>query len=354
MIVTDFKLNKLFIMVGMYAGILIVSMVGAYVQAIVLQKTGQRIISHLREDLFTHIESLSHEQMNEIPIGKLVTRITNDTNAISLMFTTLLVNLVKNFFVLTGVLVAMFFLNYELTLMVLCIAPFIVLFTVIFRKFSRRAYRKIKDRTTDINTYLSENLSGIKITQIFNREEAKEREFDKKSNLLGRAKQEQILVFGIFRPLVYMLYITTVMCLFYLGGKGYLDGTTFLGQTLTASTIVSFYMYIATFFNPIQNLAEQFNWLQSAFASAEKVFTIMDIKPKLTDAPDAIELDEVRGEIEFRDVWFSYVPGEWVLKGVRSKSIRRTRLRSSVRPARAKQRFFRLSAATTSSRRAKS
>lgn len=319
MIVTDFKLNKLFIMVGMYAGILIVSMVGAYVQAIVLQKTGQRIISHLREDLFTHIESLSHEQMNEIPIGKLVTRITNDTNAISLMFTTLLVNLVKNFFVLTGVLVAMFFLNYELTLMVLCIAPFIVLFTVIFRKFSRRAYRKIKDRTTDINTYLSENLSGIKITQIFNREEAKEREFDKRSNLLGRAKQEQILVFGIFRPLVYMLYITTVMCLFYLGGKGYLDGTTFLGQTLTASTIVSFYMYIATFFNPIQNLAEQFNWLQSAFASAEKVFTIMDIKPKLTDAPDAIELDEVRGEIEFRDVWFSYVPGEWVLKGVSFK-----------------------------------
>ncbi|MFR1248975.1 MAG: ABC transporter ATP-binding protein [Christensenellales bacterium] len=319
MIVTDFKLNKLFIMVGMYAGILIVSMVGAYVQAIVLQKTGQRIISHLREDLFTHIESLSHEQMNEIPIGKLVTRITNDTNAISLMFTTLLVNLVKNFFVLTGVLVAMFFLNYELTLMVLCIAPFILLFTVIFRKFSRRAYRKIKDRTTDINTYLSENLSGIKITQIFNREEAKEREFDKKSNLLGRAKQEQILVFGIFRPLVYMLYITTVMCLFYLGGKGYLDGTTFLGQTLTASTIVSFYMYIATFFNPIQNLAEQFNWLQSAFASAEKVFTIMDIKPKLTDAPDAIELDEVRGEIEFRDVWFSYVPGEWVLKGVSFK-----------------------------------
>ena len=201
----------------------------------------------------------------------------------------------------------------------LCIAPFIVLFTVIFRKFSRRAYRKIKDRTTDINTYLSENLSGIKITQIFNREEAKEREFDKRSNLLGRAKQEQILVFGIFRPLVYMLYITTVMCLFYLGGKGYLDGTTFLGQTLTASTIVSFYMYIATFFNPIQNLAEQFNWLQSAFASAEKVFTIMDIKPKLTDAPDAIELDEVRGEIEFRDVWFSYVPGEWVLKGVSFK-----------------------------------
>lgn len=319
MIVTEFSLNRLFIMVGLYAGILIISMVGAYVQAIVLQKTGQRIISHLREDLFTHIESLSHEQMNEIPVGRLVTRVTNDTNAISLMFTSLLVNLVKNFFVLIGVLVAMFCLNYELTLMVLCIAPFIVLFTVIFRKFSRRAYRKIKDRTTDINTFLSENLSGIKVTQIFNREDAKENEFDKKSRLLGKAKQEQIFVFGVFRPLVYMLYITTVMCLFYLGGKGYLDNATFLGQTLTASTIVSFYMYISTFFNPIQNLAEQFNWLQSAFASAEKVFTIMDIEPKLVDAPDAVELEEVRGEIEFRDVWFSYIPGEWVLKGVSFK-----------------------------------
>ena len=104
--------------------------------------------------------------------------------------------------------------------------------------------------------------------------------------------------------------------LFYLGGKGYLDGASFLGQTLNAGIIVSFYMYINKFFTPIQNLAEQFNWLQSAFASAEKVFTVMDIEPKLQDAPDAIDLDSVRGEIEFRDVWFSYIPGEWVLKGV--------------------------------------
>ncbi|MBQ6866618.1 MAG: ABC transporter ATP-binding protein, partial [Clostridia bacterium] len=213
-------------------------------------------------------------------------------------------------------LAAMIALNYELTLMVLCFVPFIVLFTLIFRKFARRAYRRVKDRTTDINTYLSENLSGIKITQIFNREEEKLRDFREKSLALGKAKRDQILVFGIFRPLVYVLYISSVLCLFYLGGKGYLDGGSFLGQTLKASTIVSFYMYINKFFNPIQNLAEQFNWLQSAFASAEKVFTIMDIEPKLQDAPDAIELDHVRGEIEFRDVWFSYIPGEWVLKGV--------------------------------------
>ena len=312
----QFELSELYRLVAIYAGILVVSMTCVYVQAIVLQKVGQKIISGIREDLFTHIESLSHEQMNATPVGKLVTRITNDTNAISLMFTSLLVNLVKNLFVIIGVLAAMIALNYELTLMVLCFVPFIVLFTMIFRKFARRAYRRVKDRTTDINTYLSENLSGIKITQIFNREDEKLRDFTEKSLGLGKAKRDQILVFGIFRPLVYMLYISSVLCLFYLGGKGYLDGASFLGQTLKASTIVSFYMYINKFFTPIQNLAEQFNWLQSAFASAEKVFTIMDIEPKLTDAPDAMELDHVRGEIEFRDVWFSYIPGEWVLKGV--------------------------------------
>ena len=316
---TDFVLPQLYRLVIIYAGILIVSMICTYAQAIILQRTGQKIISGMREDLFTHIESLSHEQRNSIPVGKLVTRVTNDTNAISLMFTALLVNLVKNVFIIVGVLVAMLVLNYELTLMVLCFVPFIVLFTVIFRKFARRAYRRVKDRTTDINTYLSENLSGIKITQMFNREGEKLRDFSEKSNGLGKAKREQILVFGIFRPLVYMLYISSVLCLFYLGGKGHLDGTVFLGQTITADIIVSFYMYINKFFNPIQNLAEQFNWLQSAFASAEKVFTIMDIEPALTDAPDAIELDSVRGEIEFRDVWFSYVEGEWVLKGVSFK-----------------------------------
>ncbi|MCC8063563.1 MAG: ABC transporter ATP-binding protein/permease, partial [Clostridiales bacterium] len=169
---------------------------------------------------------------------------------------------------------------------------------------------------TDINTYLSENLSGIKITQVFNREAEKMAEFREKSNRLGRAKQRQIFVFGIFRPLVYMLYISSILCLLYLGGKGYLDGASFLGQTITSSTCVTFYMYISKFYNPIQNLAEQFNWLQSAFASAEKVFSVMDLQPAIVDAPDAVELTEVRGEIEFRDVWFAYVPGEWVLKGV--------------------------------------
>ena len=312
----EFVLSRLFVGVAVYAGVLVFSMVSTYLQAVILQRVGQRIVSDLREDLFTHIESLSHEQLNDIPVGKLVTRVTNDTNAISMMFTNLLVNLCKNAFVILGILAAMLCLNYALTLMVLCFVPFIVIFTVIFRKFSRRAYRKVKDATTDINTYLSENLSGIKVTQIFGREDEKMAEFREKSRRLAKASQEQIFVFGVFRPLVYMLYICCILCLFYLGGTGCLDVVRFFGQTITGGTIVTFYMYISKFFTPIQNLAEQFNWLQSALASSEKVFSIMDIQPKMVDAPDAIELDEVRGEIEFRDVWFSYVPGEWVLQGV--------------------------------------
>lgn len=312
----EFELSSLFTAVAIYAGILIVSLACSYIQAVVLQKTGQKILSTLREDLFVHIENLSHEQLNRIPVGKLVTRVTNDTNAISMMFTNIIVNLLKNCFIIVGVFVAMLCLNYELTLMVLCFVPFIVLFTVIFRKFSRKAYRKVKDGTTDINTYLSENLSGIKITQIFNREEKKMCDFNEKNKSLGVAKQQEIFVFGIFRPMVYMLYISSVLCLLYLGGKGYIDQTSFMGQTLTSGTIVTFYMYISKFFNPIQSLAEQFNWLQSAFASAEKIFTVFDIEPKIVDAPDAVELDKIKGDIEFKNVWFSYVPGEWILKDI--------------------------------------
>ena len=313
---SDFPLSRLYVAVAVYAGMLLLSLACTYVQAIVLQKTGQQILSRMRLDLFTHIESLSHEQLNQIPVGKLVTRVTNDTNAISMMFTNILVNLIKNCFVIIGVLIAMFCLNYELTLMVLCFVPFIVLFTIIFRKFSRKAYRRVKDGTTDINTYLSENLSGIKITQIFNREEQKMKEFEEKTRALGKAKRDQIFVFGIFRPVVYMLYISSVLCLLYLGGRGYIRNTEFMGQVLTSGTVVTFYMYISKFFNPIQSLAEQFNWLQSAFASAEKIFTVFDMEPAVVDEPDAIELEEIRGEIEFKNVWFSYIPDEWVLKDV--------------------------------------
>ncbi|MBQ7299499.1 MAG: ABC transporter ATP-binding protein [Clostridia bacterium] len=319
MIEGDFAMRQLLSMVLVYAGILLISLLCSYVQAIVLQKTGQRIISEIRSDLFAHIQSLSASQLNAIPVGKLVTRVTNDTGAISMMFTNLIVNLIKNIFVILGVLTAMLLLNLQLTLMVLCFVPFIVLFTVIFRKFSRRAYRRVKDGTTDINTFLSEHLSGMKIIQSFGREEQKRAQFAERNRALQKAMMGEMMVFSIFRPLVYMLYVSSVLCLLYLAGRGYIREVEFLGQTVTSSILVTFYSYINKFYNPIQNLAEQFNWLQSAFASAEKIFTIFDMQPEITDAPDAIDLDEVRGDIEFRDVWFAYKDEEWVLRGVSFK-----------------------------------
>lgn len=315
----DFTMNELLTLVISYGSLLVVSLICTYIQAIILQKTGQKIVSKIREDLFAHIESLSHNQLNSIPVGKLVTRVTNDTGAISMMFTNLIVNLVKNCFIIIGVLVAMLSLNYMLTIMVLCFVPFIVLFTVVFRKFSRKAYRRVKDGTTDINTFLSENLSGMKIIQIFNREEWKKDEFEKKNKELEKSKHGEMLTFSIFRPLVYMLYISSVLCLFYLAARGYIKDISFLGQTISSGIVVTFYSYINKFFNPIQNLAEQFNFLQSAFASAEKIFTIFDMVPEVQDAEDAIELETVEGNIEFRDVWFAYNPDEWILKGVSFK-----------------------------------
>ena len=311
-----FTLNALFARVIVYAGILVVSLVSMYLQTMILQKVGQQILSDLRLSVFTHIESLSHEQLNNIPVGKLVTRVTNDTNGISMMFTTVLVTMVKRVMVIFGVFGAMLTVNLALALVVSCFVPFVVLFTVIFRKFSRKAHQNVTDARTELNTFLSENLSGIKITQIFNRENEKMQAFMERSRALQKAKRQRMFVFGIFRPMVYMLHISCVLCILYFGSRSYLEGWSFLGQTITSGTIVTFYLYASRFFDPIQTLSEHFDTLQSAFASAEKIFAVMDMVPQIVDSPDAIELDHIEGKIEFKDVWFAYKPDEWVLKGV--------------------------------------
>ncbi len=312
----SFALSQLYRLVGVYAGILAVSMVCTYFQAMILQKTGQKILSQIRLDTFEHIEQLSHAQLNQIPVGKLVTRVTNDPNSISYLFTNILVTLAKNSLVILGVLGGMLILNYALTLMVLCFVPFLVFFTIVFQKFSRHVHRSVNNARTDVNTYLSENLSGMKLTQIFNQENRKMDEFLVRSKKLERAQLNRMYVFGIFRPMVYMLFVSSNLFLFYIGCKGYIRDTTFLGQTITSEIVVAFYMYISRFFNPIQALAEQFDMLEQSFAAAEKIFTILDMVPEVVDSPDAMELEEIKGEIEFKDVWFAYEPGQWVLKGV--------------------------------------
>ena len=319
MVQEDFVLKELFAMVAVYATILVVSLVCTYTQAMLLQKTGQKILSQIRLDVFTHIERLSHDQLNNIPVGTLVTRVSNDPNAISYMFTNILVTLIKNIMVVFGVLAAMLMLNYALTLMILCFVPFVVLFTLFFRRFSRKAHRAVTNATTDLNTFLSENLSGMKIIQIFNREDRKMDAFLVRTRALRRAKLGRMIVFGIFRPMVYMLNISATLCLLYLGSRAHILGKAWFGQVIDSAVVVSFYMYIGKFFNPVQALAEQFDMLQRSFASAEKIFSILDLKPQVVDEPDAMELEEIRGEIEFRDVWFAYKEGEWVLKGVSFK-----------------------------------
>ena len=319
MVQEDFVLSELYVMVAVYASILLVSLLCTYAQAMLLQKTGQKILSQIRLDVFTHIEQLSHEQLNNIPVGTLVTRVSNDPNAISFMFTNILVTLVKNIMVVFGVLAAMLMLNYALTLMVLCFVPFVAMFTLFFRRFSRKAHRAVTNATTDLNTFLSENLSGMKIIQIFNREDRKMDDFMVRTRALRKAKLGRMVVFGIFRPMVYMLNISATLCLLYLGSRAHILGKEWFGQVIDSAVVVSFYMYIGKFFNPIQALAEQFDMLQRSFAAAEKIFAIIDLQPQVVDAPDAMELEEIRGEIEFKDVWFSYKPDEWVLKGVSFK-----------------------------------
>ena len=214
MIKGEFELNGLFVFVGVYAGILLVSLVCTYMQAMILQRVGQKILSALRLDVFSHIEGLSHEQLNHIPTGTLVTRVANDTNHISRLFTNFVVNFAKNVVIIVGVLVAMMCVNLMLTLMVLAFVPFVILFTFIFRKLLRREFRRVKDATTGINVFLSENLSGMKITQIFNREAKKTQEFESRNTELNTARRRQLFVMGVFRPLVYMLYTCSVLFLF--------------------------------------------------------------------------------------------------------------------------------------------
>ena len=316
LIKTDFEVNGLIASVIVYFCILAVSMVATYFQSVILQKTGQRVVSDIRRDTFIKIESLSHEQIHKTPVGVFVTRVSNDAESVSKMFTNVIINLVKNIFLIMGVVTAMFIVDYQMTLVVLSLAPFTVLFTVLFRKFSRMVYRKEKACTTDINAFLSENLSGMKISQNFNRTDAVNARFNKKSKAHKNAAMKVIYVFGVFRPMLNTLYYATVLFIFFFALKGYLDGVWLFGRAVTAGVLVSFYMYVGKFFTPIQNLSEQFNLLQSALASAEKIFSVLDASPTVTDDAGATDLEVVKGDVTFEDVWFAYKGEDWVLKGV--------------------------------------
>ncbi|PKK93061.1 MAG: ABC transporter ATP-binding protein [Tenericutes bacterium HGW-Tenericutes-6] len=307
------KAIRIITLLSVFFLILIISNIIQYFQSIMLQKVGQKTVVTLRDEVFNHIENLSIGQINQVPVGKLVTRVTNDTNTISEMYTNVAVNLIKNVLYLVAIIIVIFTISIKLSLYVMLVVPVVFAATVIFRKFSRASYRRVRQNVSEVNAFLSENLSGMKVTQIFNQEDKKKREFKDHSLKLRNSYLREILVFGIYRPVVYALSMLGIVLVLWIGYQEVIAGI------MTAGLLFSYYMYVGDFFEPIQQLAEQFNTLQSAFASAEKVFDVLDTKPDIIDEKDAIELESFSGQIEFKDVWFSYLPDEWVLKGVSFK-----------------------------------
>lgn len=311
----EFDFNSFVWIIALLVVIIIVSSIVNYSQSIVLQKAGQKIIYEMREDVFNKIESLSIGQLNLIPVGKLVTRVTSDTMAINQMYTQIIISLIRNILSIVGVLIAMFIVNWELTLYVLMVAPLVIGFSVIFRYFSRKAHRNVRNSISNVNASLSENISGMKITQAFNQEEKQYNNFAKSNNSLYRNSFKEIFVFGIFRPSIRALYYLAVVIVLYVGSHKILGSN----YAISFTVIVIFYQYIERFFTPIQQLADQFNRLQSAFAASERIFELLDTEPTVQNQPNSLELKELKGEIEFKNVWFAYENEDWVLKDVSFK-----------------------------------
>lgn len=293
-----------------YGIVLILSFLFNITQTWVLQKTGQSIILTVRKDLYAHIQSLSSRFFDLTPVGKLVTRITNDVEALDEMYSGILVRLFRNIVKIIGLAAVMLILDFRLALISFVLLPIVAVLTVLFRWIARKTYRITRTRLTDLNTFLSENISGMRIIQIFGREKRKYEEFNDKSTKLYKAFYREMIVFAVFRPLIYILSIFSLMIVLGLGSREVLGGA------ISVGTLYVFAQYIQSFFDPIQELAEQFSTLQSSLASAEKIFTIMDEDALVPEAENPLILPEIKGRIEFDHVWFAYDNENYVLRDV--------------------------------------
>ncbi len=297
----------------LYLGILVALFILNVSQTWILQLTGQTIIYNIRQELFEHIQKLSLRFFDITPVGKLVTRVTNDVEALNEMFANILVNMFKNIVKIIGLAVVMLALNFKLAMYAFVLLPFIIGLTYLFKKVSRACYRMTRTKITAINTYLSEHISGMKLIQIFNRENVKNDEFRKKSFELYKANFREVMVYAIFRPSMYMLSIIAMVNILGFGSISVLD------EVMTVGTLYIFVQYIGSFFEPIQTLAEQLGTLQQAMASAEKIFTILDEEIVISDAEQPAEIENIKGEIEFDHVWFAYNGEDYVLRDVSFK-----------------------------------
>ncbi len=294
----------------LYVFILVFNIVFNIIQTWLLQLTGQKVIYNIREELFTHIQCLSLRYFDLNPVGRLVTRATNDVEALNEMYSGILVRLFRNVVKIIGLAVVMLTMNVRLALFSFVLLPVVAVLTVVFRKISRATYRVARTRLTNLNTFLSENISGMKVIQIFAREKEKYQEFDGKNHKLFKAFYKEMMVFAIFRPLIYLLSIVALVIVIATGSWQVLQGVISIG------TLYVFLQYINSFFEPIQELAEQFSTLQSSIASAEKIFTILDEEPMIQEAEHPLRPAAIKGQIEFQHVWFAYDNKEYVLRDV--------------------------------------
>lgn len=294
----------------LYLCLLLLLFVCNRVQYLKLQKMGQDIIYEVRQEVFAHIQKLSMRFFDLTPVGKIVTRVTNDVESLNEMYSNILVKLFKNTMKIIGLAIVMLLLNVRMALLSFVMLPVVAGLTVLFKKISRRAYQMTRTKITALNTFLSENLSGMKIIQIFNREIVKYQDFCKKSQELYRANYREMMVFAIFRPSIYLVSIIALVIVISSGS------TMVFRNVISIGTLYIFLQYINSFFEPIQELAEQFSTLQNAVASAEKIFTILDTDPVILEQEHPVILDKVKGKIEFKHVWFAYNDEDFILKDV--------------------------------------
>lgn len=293
-----------------YFGVLMAGFLCNFLQTWILSLTGQNIIYNIRQEVFEHIQKLSLRFFDITPVGRIVTRVTNDVEALNEMYANILVKLIKNIVKIIGLAAVMLSLNVRLSLYAFLLLPLIMGLTSLFTHISRKTYRQVRTRLTAINTYLSEHLSGMKIIQIFAREKEKQKEFEEKSRDLLRANFREMMVFAIFRPSIYMLAVIAMVIIIGVGGGSVIK------NVITIGTLYIFIQYIGSFFEPIQELSEQIGTLQSAMASAEKIFTILDEEPLVEKPAVPKVLPGVKGRIEFDHVWFAYEGENWILKDV--------------------------------------
>ncbi len=293
-----------------YAVVLALSFVFNIAQTWILQKTGQNIILQIRKDLYRHIQSLGSRYFDITPVGKLVTRVTNDVEALNEMYSGILVQLFRNIVKIVGLAGVMLVLDVRLAVISFVLMPLVIGLTVLCQKIARNIYRLYRTRLTDINTFLSEHLSGMKIIQIFGRQERKFEEFHDKNTKLYKAFYREMLMYAVFRPLIYILSILSLMIVLWFGSRNVFD------EIISVGTLYIFSNYIRSFFDPIQELAEQFSTLQSSIASAEKIFTVMDEEEFIPEIENPKQPDKITGKIEFDHVWFAYDGKNYVLKDV--------------------------------------